>query len=201
MSHPPKALAFKNNTDTINNGFFAVVSSTGGQYKQIDWLMQNVFCSNDDNTNPTIPTVGIAAGADPQGPQFVGVDQVTALFTALLVTTFPNANFYPVPKTSYCYSSSDGQKIDGNTIVVQARLDTDLLQQRWLPSTSTLNFYSLPLSEIDPDPKKQRKATVPACAVFTFNNSHQIQQLGVYMDRWFMADKLWPRNRAFPHPA
>jgi hypothetical protein len=135
--------------------------------------MQNVFCPNDDNTNPTMPTVGIAAGADPKGPQFVGVEQVTALFTALFTTTFPKANFYAVPKTPYCYSSSDGQKIDGNTIIVQARLDTDLLQERWLPTTSTMNFYSLPLSEIDPDPKKSRTATVPACAVFTFNGSYQ----------------------------
>jgi hypothetical protein len=71
----------------------------------------------------------------------------------------------------------------------------------WNPQTFSSNFYSLPLSGIDPDPKKKATSQVPACAVFTFDPaSHMIKQLGVYMDRWQMTADLWIKDRAFPHP-
>jgi hypothetical protein len=187
------------NTDTITK-FFTVVTSGGTNYGDVAWLMKNVFVQ-DDAKPPTMPRVGIAVGADPQGPQFVGVDEVTAFFTALFKDSFPKASFYAVPNTLYCYSSPDGNKIDGNTITVQARLDTDLLQQPWHPQTAIKNFYSLPLSDIDPDQNKKATSRVPACAVFAFDpGSHMIKQLRDYMDRWQMAADLWPKNRAFPHP-
>lgn len=200
MSETKTAITmFNTNTDAIT-AFFTVVTSGGGNYGNVAWLMQNVFVPNDANP-PTVPRLGIAVGADPAGPQFVGVAEVTAFFTALLTDSFPTSSFYAVPNTLYCYSSPDGKKIDGNTITVQARLDTGLMQLPWNPQTTTKNFYSLPLSGIDPDMKKTATSRVPACAVFTFDpGSHMIKQLAVYMDRWQMAADLWPRDRAFPHP-
>jgi hypothetical protein len=194
-------MSFKTNTDAIA-AFFTAVTKGGTYYGNVTWLMQNVFVP-DDATPPTVPRLGLAASADPAATlQFVGVDDVTAFFTALLVDSFSQSSFYPVPNTMYCYSSPDGGKtIDGNTITAQARLDTGLLQQPWYPKTFKKNFYSLPLSDIDPDKKNKAVTTVPVCAVFTFDpGSHKIKQLGAYMDRWQMAAELWTKNRAFPHP-
>ena len=71
MSEPEAVKPLLNtNTDAVN-AFFSVVTAGGAHYRQIDWLMQNVF-TPDVVGPPRVPRVGIAAGADPEGPQFVG---------------------------------------------------------------------------------------------------------------------------------
>jgi len=161
--------------------------------------MPSVFSPDAGTQPPTTPWVGIANGAGSLGPQFNGVTAVTALFNQL-IATFPNLNYVPAPNTPHCYSTNDGNTINGNTITVQTVLYTGTLQQKWFPRGH--KAYSLPLSEIDPDPLGAAQSTLPACAVFTFDANHLISQLGIYLDRWQMAADLWPGKhyRPFPQP-
>jgi hypothetical protein len=95
-------------------------------------------------------------------------------------------------KPVYC-SSPDKNK---NTIIVETTLDTGLHVSPWFAKTDT-DFYSKPLSDIEPD--QNQSSTRPACAVFVFDpGTDKIFRLGIYMDRWQMAVDLWPHAKKDP---
>lgn len=155
--------------------FLDVFTPGEGNYKKIDYLMAKVFSGT--------PSVGIAAGASPAGPQFDGIDEVRAFFTRL-TDSFPELSFTAIPP--YCYSPDT----NANTIIVQATLKTGPHKKSWFQKgeKDIGKFYSKPLSDIVPDGTKQSK--VPTCAVFTFDAKNMVQRLGIYMDRWRMAEEL-----------
>ena len=169
---------------------FFEVFTPGNKYKKIGWLVANVFCPD----TPTPPSVGIAIGADPMGPQFRGVAAVTKLFKQL-TTSFPNLVYWPSSGTPYCYSD------DQLTTTIQTTLKTGPHTKPWFAFGDPA--YSKPLSDIEP---RSQKSIVPTCSVFTFDSNHKILRLGIYMDRWQMAVDLWPGTptksgiRPFPHP-
>jgi hypothetical protein len=78
----------------------------------------------------------------------------------------------------------------------------------WLPveSKSKKIHYSKPLSDILPDPDGKTQSQVPSCAVFAFDATNLVKQLGIYMDRWQMAADLYPGDKTvgkgprFPTP-
>ena len=82
-------MAKANSDNTGTNGaldkFFSVFNSSSGAstYKNIDILMNDVFCADDPAAG--IPWVGIAR----HGPQFRGSANVKGLFQQL-ITTFPD---------------------------------------------------------------------------------------------------------------
>lgn len=175
--------------------FLSVFTPGTAHYKNITWLMSNVFCAQ--NNPPTRPIVGIAGAASGLGPQFLGTQKVTDLFVQL-TTSFPDLSYTVIPP--YCYSD------DQNTIIVQAGLNTGAHAAQWFAGGHYA--YSKPLSDIDPAGKSSQ---VPTCAVFIFDpaatGDNKIVRLGIYMDRWQMSVDLWagtpqPRytGRPFPHP-
>jgi hypothetical protein len=139
--------------------------------------MSQVFSAN--------PSAGIANNAGPTGPWFTGVGPVTALFEQLCGpgnAAFPQLSYTTVPP--FCSN--------GNTVIVQATLNTGPHTGSWFRKTSP--YYSRPLSDIV---AYGASTTVNTCAVFTFDSSNLIQTLGIYMDRWQMALDLWDQV----HPA
>jgi hypothetical protein len=176
--------------------FLKVFTPGSGQYKNIGWLMNNVFCAQNGKS-PTRPVVGIAGAAGGLGPQFLGTQKVTDLFTQL-ATSFPDLKYSPTPP--HCYSD------DQNTIIIQAVLHTGKHAAPWFAGSHYA--YSKPLSDIEPAGKSSQ---VPTCAVFIFDpkatGDNKIVRLGIYMDRWQMSVDLWPgtphpkyAGRPFPHP-
>ncbi len=187
------------NTDTITKFFsvFTPPASTNPNYLNLPYLM-GLF------TTVNAPNVGIASAAG--SPQFSGVPAVHTLFERLF-KCFPNISYGPVTGTPYCYSSSDGQTIQGNTITVQTILTTGVMAERWFSAVSPA--YSKPLSDIEIDPSgRANSQNRPACAVFTFDptTNNLILNLAIYFDRWQMAVDLWPGKpsgvsiHAFPAP-
>jgi hypothetical protein len=172
----------------------------------IDAMMGAIFSISSPNT---LPTLGIAAGSDgnnpnqwqgPQlGPQFVGVSDVTACFNQI-ITSFPKAKFTTLPKGNPVYLQDENQ----TQVAVPAVLNTGTQQAPWFQAGS--KGYSKPLSDIQPDTNQQ--SIVPACTIFTFDNSNRITNLAIFMDRWQMAVDLWPNPaknakstvRPFPAP-
>ena len=84
--------------------FFSVFnpSSAAGTYKNIDILINDVFCADD--TAAGLPWVGIAR----HGPQFRGAANVKGLFHQL-ITTFPDIWWQDqrrTPKSHTCRGST-----------------------------------------------------------------------------------------------
>jgi hypothetical protein len=181
------------NMDTVT-AFFKVFASTPAN-SDIDNLVDTYFSAS--------ASLGISPGGDTQqgpqlGPQFPTPAGVKTAFKQI-VASFPHATFapFPLPPATAVYCSN------GNTIIVQAQLNTGKHIKPWFPFGS--DPYSKPLSDIEPD--KTQFAFVPACAVFTFDNAQKILNLAIYMDRWQMAVDLWPGvgtgkkpGRHFPTP-
>ena len=67
--------------DATLDAFFEILDPLGGQYQNLNNLMNNVFCPNTG----MLPWVGISR----YGPQFEGAPAVRQLFRQLFVT-FPN---------------------------------------------------------------------------------------------------------------
>jgi hypothetical protein len=187
------------NDPTVSN-FLKFLDPQDPSYKDINWLMTNVFCAQHGSP-PTRPAVGIAGGASGLGPQFAGTQHVRDLF-AQLTTSFPNLHYARInnPPAPDCYSD------DKDTIVIQALLETGPHRAQWFAGSH--NAYSKPLSDIEPAGKA---TAVPTCAVFKFDpkttGDNKIVRLGIYMDRWQMSIDLWagtphPKyaGRPFPHP-
>jgi hypothetical protein len=174
MSKTSKKNSKKNSRRKTLANFLDVFNPRKGNYKNIDYLMAKVFSGT--------PSVGIAAGASPEGPQFDGTDEVRALFTRL-TESFPELSFKAIPP--YCYSPDT----NANTIIVQATLKTGPHQKNWFQKgeKDVGKFYSKPLSDVPPNGKQSK---VPTCAVFTFDAKNKVRRLGIYMDRWKMAEEL-----------
>jgi hypothetical protein len=184
------------NSDTVDK-FFSHFAKGGDQ--DLDAVLQLFSPDTPPKPKPpTSPTLGIASNAGPTGPQFPGHDNILKVFTQL-VLSFPHLVFAPsvidplTNKAIYCSSS------DSNTIMVEASLDTGKHTNPWFSKTD-VDFYSKPLSDIEPD--GNQKSTVPACAVFVFDPANQgkILRLGIYMDRWQMAVDLWPQPQSKKAP-
>lgn len=173
------------NMDAVT-AFFTAFASTPNA-SQITTLVDTYFSAS--------ASLGIGSGSDPQlgpqsGPQFPTPDAIKLAFNQI-VKSFPHAIFTPFPSAAaavYCSS--------GNTIIVQAQLNTGKHQKLWFPFGSSA--YSKPLSDIEPD--GTQNAFVPACAVFTFDTAQKILNLAIYMDRWQMAVDLWPGIGTGKHP-
>ena len=195
------------NTDTIKaflNVFAAPIAAPATAIATVMGLF-----SPDMGAPPTTPSVGIGGNNQALGPSFQGRTAITALFTELL-SSFPNLVFtaWPTPANPvFCIAQADP-----NTIIIQAQLNTDVHTKRWFPPNAPdgRRFYSKPLSDIVPAQQaaNQQKATVPVCAVFTFDpqnpiaaNQFKILNLALYLDRWKFAEDLWVQGHyPFPHP-
>jgi hypothetical protein len=141
------------------------------------------------------PSVGIASGAGPVGPQFSGVGPVTTLFNRLF-SCLQNLSYTSVGP--FCSNA--------NTTIVQATLGYDFMKNPWFQKGEAAvgHYHSKPLSDIKTPtsaPTALNPApTVPTCAVFTFDTDTKIVRLGIYMDRWKMAVDLWDGTYDFSKP-
>jgi hypothetical protein len=150
-----------------------------------------LFCDNGtDAWGRAIPNVGITQ----HGPHFVGKQPasgpilpktINRLFNQLF-TSFPNISLAPAsvanaPPGYPPFLLSSGYAPP--TVAYQTNLITGPYHAGWFPPGDT--NYSPPLSDTPANPSAS--ATIPACCIFTFNNTPKIVQLAVYMDRY----KLW----------
>ena len=185
------------NSDSVSNnqildGFFGVVdqSLNTGNYGNVTWLMNNVFCPNDSNSNPTMPGVGITD----HGPNFIGSTEVTKLFNQLFLS-FPNLAFHQVPNNQNGrLFSRDNRPV---TIGTRAML-TGTFSNPWFPKDPTKkdkdSHYSKPLSDIPIFQNNLQSTKTAAFVVFVFastNYPNLVSQVSIYLDRYrFMADLM-----------
>jgi hypothetical protein len=169
--------------------FFSVFNpnSGAGTYKNVDILINGVFCVDDFTQTPQIPWVGIAQ----HGPQFPNSGAIRTLFTRL-VQTFPDiwwgeSTTAPPQVTAVPrLYSNDGYGT--RTVGVQ----TTLFGHHNAPWFQEEGF-SLPLSAI---PVNNRPTNIPAFAVFSFGADvpTRVSQLSIYMDRYRQMADLQPQQ-------
>ena len=178
-----------NGTNGALSTFFSVFNPNSGAatYKNVDVLINNVFCTDDYTQNPQIPWVGIAM----HGPQFYGSGAIRTLFTQL-VKTFPDiwwgkstTNPPQVTVAPRLYSN-DGYATP--TVGVQTTL-VGTHKYPWFQGQG----FSLPLSAI---PVNNHGTNIPAFAVFSFgaNDPTRVSQLSFYMDRYSQLRDLQPQQ-------
>lgn len=163
--------------DVTLDEFFTILndSLSAASYHNVSQLMSQVFCA--ENPQKTIPAVGITD----HGPQFIGKDSVAELFGQLF-KTFPDMELTPVRGAPRLYSQGDPKTIGIQTTLAGAH------QEEWFPRGH--KNYSPPLSGIHPD--KHHVMKIPACAVFTFDDSGKVTRLAIYLDRYRMMRQLTP---------
>jgi hypothetical protein len=173
-------MAKANSDNTGTNGaldrFFSVFNpkSGAGTYKNIEILMNDVFCADDRAAG--VPWVGIAR----HGPQFHGAANVKGLFQQL-ITTFPDiwwAESTTHPEITAVPRLYSNDNYRAPTVGVQTTL-WGTHKSPWFQDVR----YSLPLSAIKPS----NKATeAPSFAVFTFGakDATRVSQMSFYMDRY-----------------
>ena len=175
---------------TVDN-FFGVVDSTlGGNYGDVAYLVNSVFCP-DDLPNPTRPSVGITD----HGPNFIGKQEIRGLFTQLF-TSFPTLRIQQIPNSQGRFFSRDGQT---TAIGIRATFSGEY-QAPWFKKDKgkgdKKSHYSKPLSDIAIHSASLMSTTIPMFLVFTFGDpSHtsQISQASMYLDRYrFIADLTPP---------
>jgi hypothetical protein len=156
--------------------FFSVFnpSSAAGTYKNIDILINDVFCADD--TAAGLPWVGIAR----HGPQFRGAANVKGLFHQL-ITTFPDIWWQEStthPKVTHVPRLYSNDTSKPATVGVQTTL-WGTHKSEWFQDVR----YSLPLSAIKPSNKPTE---APSFAVFAFSAKDplRVSQLSFYMDRY-----------------
>jgi hypothetical protein len=165
--------------------FFSVfdASSGAGTYKNVDILMNNVFCADN---GAGLPWVGIAS----HGAQFRGAAAVRGLYGQIF-TSFPDIWWGP----STTYPPTDVPRLYSNdawappTVGVQTTM-IGTLQQPWFQNPS---HYSLPLSGIAVN-KPPKATNTPSFAVFVFGaqDPTRVSQVSFYMDRYNQARDLQP---------
>jgi hypothetical protein len=160
------------NDDTLKTFFEIFNDDASTKHHDARQLMSAVFCA--DNARHKLPCVGVTD----HGPQYVGAADVAELFQKLF-TTFPEITLEPLRHAPYLYSK------DKKTIAVQASLK-GRHHADWFPPGH--KFYSPPLSNIHPD--KVHIMDIPACAVFTFDDSERVARLAIYLDRYRMQQQL-----------
>lgn len=148
-------------------------------YHNVNYLMDKVFCGDDPQNK--IPSVGITD----HGPQFIGQQQVSDLFQQLF-RSFPDLALTPLPGAPRLYSPGDYLP---KTIGIQVTL-TGTHLERWFQRPNP--HFSPPLSDIHPD--KLQFMSVPACAVFSFDDDGCLMHLAIYLDRYRMAQQLTPAS-------
>jgi hypothetical protein len=167
-------------SDSTLNDFFEVMNGPSHLH-DVNYLLSSVFCQQ--NSAKTLPSVGITS----DGPQFRGGDAVLELFSRLF-STFDDFRLKPSPNAPRLYSSTPSM------IAIQTRL-TGKHVKLWFPSGH--DFYSPPISDIDPDGQHSTEE-LPAAAFFafgTFNNNILITNLSIYFDRY----KMWQDLTCSPH--
>ena len=87
---------------------------------------------------------------------------------------YPPFLFSPAAAPPYAYAPP--------TIGLQTTLTTGPFVAPWFHQSGDPH-HSPPLSPITPNPGVPG-VTIPACCIFTFNNSAKIMQLAIYMDRY-----------------
>jgi len=158
--------------DATLDAFFEILDPLGGQYQNLNNLMNNVFCPNTG----MLPWVGISR----YGPQFEGAPAVRQLFRQLFVT-FPNAALTEVTPRFYC---PGGGSTPPTGIAVQTTL-SGTQKALWF---QTPPAFSPPLSNITPD--GLHSMHVDACAVVFFDGNDKITQLSLYFDRYLLSQQL-----------
>ena len=131
---------------------------------------------------PGPANVGLTTG----GPQFTNQQNIGYLFTAL-------HRSFPHLVLTY---NSNLRLAGGDTVAVEAILETGAHAQRWQPQNAPV---SPPISLIDP--KQRSSQTLPVCAVFKFvtvGGNDKIKNLALYFDRWQLAKDLWDKANP-PH--
>ena len=154
--------------------------SSPSTYHNVNYLMSDVFCAGDPQNK--IPCVGITD----HGPQFTGVQQVSTLFSQLF-TTFPDMALLPLTGAPRLYSPEDYRP---RTIGLQTTL-TGTHLDRWFTHG---RHYSPPLSDIHPD--GLHLMSIPACAVFSFDDDGMLMHMAIYLDRYRMMRQLTPAPAA-----
>ena len=169
-------------------GVFDPASGTYGPNNITPVLINNVFCPNDNANNPTVPGVGITD----HGPNFIGVAEVTKLFTQLF-TSFPDLALTQVPNSAGRLYSRDGQP---TTIGIRATFSGTFTQPWFLKDRTKKDkdsHYSKPLSDIPVFANSLLSTTIPAFVVFVFGGNAAyptyVSQVSIYLDRYmFIAD-------------
>ncbi len=173
------------NTDTIT-AFLNVFTSGNTSASKVQDIV-NLFCGDgQDSWGNPIPAVGITD----HGPQFLNVAGVTLLFTSLF-HSFPNIALQPAaipnapphyPPFLFSPAAAPPYAYAPPTIGLQTTLTTGPFVAPWFQQPGDPH-HSPPLSPITPNPGVPG-VTIPACCIFTFNNSAKIMQLAIYMDRY-----------------
>ena len=165
---------------TQMDAFFTTVSTPPRNVATV----QGFFVGNIAGP-PNYPNVGLTTG----GPQFTFQNGIGILFTALF-------DAFPDMVLSYANGPLAPRPTAGQTIAVEAVLDTGEHQKKWKPKGTAI---SPPIGLINP---AGGASTLPLCAVFTFDGTPQclIKNLSLYFDRWKMAMDLWDRANP-PHLA
>jgi hypothetical protein len=184
----PQANSDNNGTNGALDSFFSVFNPNSAAYKNVNILINNVFCIDDNTQNPPIPYVGIAQ----HGPQFIGALAINALFVQL-TTTFPDiwwaeSTTHPQITAVPRLYSNDGY--NPPTVGVQTTLWGTHTQQ-WFQGAG----FSLPLSAILPN---KHPTNVPSFAVFTFGAADptRVSRLSFYMDRYNQMREVQPEKPA-----
>ena len=155
----------------------------------VNTLMTQVFCVDNGaaGTN-ALPCVAITEHGHQQGPGFFGAAEVSRLFTQLF-TSFPDVALTPISGLRL-YSPKDYVP---HTIAVQADIKGSY-HVKWFPKVNpvgTPSHYSPPLSDLNPAAHSPYKTvSIPAAAVFEFDNTNRVTQLAIYMDRYHFVPGL-----------
>jgi hypothetical protein len=162
---------------TLTN-YLAAINSA----KPIATILQ--YFSND-NKAKGIPFIGITQN----GPQFkyqTGYSNSIDVLLTQLYSTFSNMQWKQ--------SAADITIESGNNIAIEMIMSGQQ-NGEWFQDAAN---YSDPLSQINQatidNLGGNNQLSVPACSVYTFDGSHKIQQIAIYMDRYFMMDQLAPKG-------
>jgi hypothetical protein len=137
-----------------------------------------------DNMAKGIPFIGITQN----GPQFkyqTGYPNSIDVLFGQFYSSFPNMQWKQ--------SAANNTIESGNNIAVEMTMSG----QQNLAWFQAVN-YSDPLSQINQatidNLGAYNQVSVPACSVYTFDSSHKIQQIAIYMDRYSIMDQLAPKG-------
>jgi hypothetical protein len=180
--------------DATLDTFFQVLTAPGGggahTPADVDTLMQDVFCPDNGATGKNaLPCVAITEHGNAQGPGFFGAAEVRRLFMQLF-TSFPDVALTQLDPGARLYSPDEYEPI---TIGVRTDL-TGSYQASWFGKVSPgsiQSHYSPPLSDLKPGAAGHYKTvSIPACAVFEFDDDNLVTQLAIYMDRYHFIPSL-----------
>jgi len=159
--------------------------------------LMNLFSANNPTAPPfTSPIVGITDHAVPGtqviGPGFVGQSAIQMLFQQLFMCFNP----LRLADIGAPWMTSS----DNATSAVRLTLSGTQTGAWFAQGNPGGTGYSLPLSEIRHIPQGPATSTIPACAVFTFDQGDLINELAFYMDRYKTMRDLQPQNlTSFDH--